>query len=52
MKTIEIPESIFDRICYALTDYEDAEAAQDEKRGEALYFELVEIMNDIAEYIN
>ena len=48
MRTIIISESIYDRLCAILTNYEDCNSGvyQD---GEILYEDLVEIVKDIAE---
>lgn len=48
MRTIIISESIYDRLCAILTNYEDSNSGAFED-GEILYEDLTEIVKAIAE---
>lgn len=52
MRTIEIPEEIYDHICKALTCYEAAERTEQYDPGEALYEDIVDVVNEIEEIMN
>ena len=52
MRTIKISESIYNRICFALANYENPGQDNDyteENKGEMLYLDVCEIVNEIAE---
>ena len=49
MKTIEIPEEIYDHLCTALTCYEAAERTEQYDPGQTLDEDIVDVVNEIEE---
>ena len=44
--------NIYDRLCFALTDYEGNDDEEAVGNGEILYEKIVSIVNDFAEILN